>query len=266
MGASGKGFEPTEGKRPEGGDDGAAEFTADTFFEGRIQVRQHRRGYRFSVDSVLLADYAAGCRAGSVLDLGTGCAIIPLILAYRNSNARIIGVEIQRELAEVARDNVIRNRLSDRIAILHRDFRNLKRSDSNLCGAAPVDLVVSNPPYRRVRSGRMNPDSQKAVARHEITADLKNVVEVARRILEISGRLVVIHLAERTTDLLVEMRTAGVEPKFLRMIHSRADEPAKRILVEGKKGGRPGLTVAPPLVIYQPDGVYTEEIDQMFRP
>ena len=265
MGAFGDRFESSKGKRPEGGN-GAAGYTEDTFFEGRIQVRQHRRGYRFSVDSVLLADHAAGCRAGTVLDLGTGCGIIPLILAYRNPDARIFGVEIQRELAEVAQANVIRNRLSNRVAILHRDFRNLKRSDPDLPGTAPVDLVVSNPPYRRVRSGRMNPDSQKAVARHEIAADLGHVVGAARRLLEISGRFVVIHLAERTTDLLCEMRTAGIEPKFIRLIHSRAGEPARRILVEGKKGARPGLTVGPPLVIYQPDGAYSEAVHRMFLP
>lgn len=251
-------------KKPtSGGREDAADFTADTFFDGRIQVRQHRRGYRFSVDSVLLADYAAGCRAETVLDLGTGCGIIPLILAYRNPDVRILGVEIQRDLAGMAQENVVRNRLSGRITILQRDFKTLHRSKSDPAGALP-DLVVSNPPYRRVRSGRMNPDSQKAVARHEIAADLGDVVGAARRMLEISGRFVAVHLAERTADLLCEMRTAGIEPKFLRMIHSRAGEPAKRILAEGKKGGRPGLTVGAPLVIYQPDGEYTPEVNRMF--
>jgi tRNA1Val (adenine37-N6)-methyltransferase len=254
-------------KRPaSGNEEDSADFTADTFFEGRIQVRQHRRGYRFSVDSVLLADHAAGCRAGTVLDLGAGCGIIPLILACRNPEARILGVEIQQDLARIARDNAARNRSAERITILQRDFRTLQRSDSDLAGFLPADLVVSNPPYRRVRSGRMNPDSRKAVARHEIAADLRDVVGAARRLLEISGRFVVVHLAERTADLLCEMRTAGIEPKWLRMIHSRAEEPAKRILAEGKKGGRPGLTVGPPLVIYQPDGEYTPEVNRMFLP
>ncbi|MFW5635692.1 MAG: tRNA1(Val) (adenine(37)-N6)-methyltransferase [Thermodesulfobacteriota bacterium] len=249
-----------------GDEEDSADFTADTFFEGRIRVRQHRRGYRFSIDSVLLADHAAGCRAGAVLDLGAGCGIIPLILAYRNPEARILGVEIQRDLARIARDNVARNRLAERITILQRDFRTLERSDSNLAGVLPADLVVSNPPYRRVRSGRMNPDPRKAVARHEIAAELRDVVSAARRMLEISGRFLVVHLAERTADLLCEMRTAGIEPKFLRMIHSRVGEPAQRILAEGKKGGRPGLRIAPPLVIYQPDGEYTPEVNRMFLP
>lgn len=258
------------------------DFTSDAFLEGRVRVRQHRRGYRFSIDSILLAHHAAARGAETILDLGAGCGIISLLLAYRNPKAKILGIEIQRELADIARYNVLQNHMADRIEIRRGDFKTLTHSDlfeawrkfgcdpETRAGVPPVDLVVSNPPYRRVRSGRMNLDSRRAVARHEVSATLKDVVGAAQKALEISGGLVMVHLAERLTDLLWEMRSAGIEPKMLRMIHPREEESANRVLVEGKKGGRPGLTVGPPLVIYGSeggsDGEYTDEVNRMFLP
>lgn len=244
------------------------ETTEDTFFEGRIQVRQHRDGYRFSIDAVILAQHAADGgqsrpgKARHVLDLGTGCGIIPLILAFKRPLDRITGVEVQEELAGLARANIADNGMADRVAILHRDLKTLKPGDLE----GPVDLVVSNPPYRKAGSGRMNLQGQRAAARHEIHAALPDVIGAAARMLEISGRFAAIFPAERLVALLTGMRAARIEPKYLRMVHSRMDTGAKLALVEGMKGGRPGLGVAPALVIYRADGSYTDEAAGMFRP
>jgi tRNA1Val (adenine37-N6)-methyltransferase len=238
------------------------DFTTDTFFNGRIRVKQYRYGYRFSIDAVLLA-YHARLRYGDrVVDLGTGCCIIPLILVYRYPGIKVYGVEIQEELAHLAAFNVQDNRMDNRISVLCEDLKTLNPEITS----GPVDVVVSNPPYRRAQSGRVNPDQQRAIARHEIKVTLYDIVETSRRLLHTAGRFITIYPAERTTDILMQMRSTRIEPKFLRMIHSRPSTDAKLVLVEGIKGGQPGTKIAPPLTIYQEDGSYTDEVKKMFRP
>ena len=237
-------------------------LTTDTFFNGRIRVKQSRSGYRYSIDAVLLAAQTRPRPDDKVLDLGTGCGIIPLILAYRHPKIKVYGIEVQKDLAAVAALNVEENRMEDRINIYCRDMKTIKHDMTS----GPVDLVVSNPPFRKAESGRINPDRQRAVARHEIKATLYDVVETARRMLRTSGRFIMVYLAERMTDILNQMRSVGIEPKTLRMIHSGRDTEAKLILVEGKKGGRPGLKVGPPLIIFHKDGSYSDEVEEIFRP
>lgn len=238
------------------------QLTEDTFFDGRIRVKQSRHGYRFSIDAVIIAGHAAPRPGDRVIDLGTGCGIIPMILAYRYPEIEIYGVEVQEELAEIAALNVEENEMASRITIRCMDMKSLKHDMTS----GPADLVVSNPPYRRAESGRINPDDQRAVARHEIKVTLPDVVETAGRMLNISGRFVTVYPAERMTDLLTHMRSANIEPKIVRMIHSELHTEAKLILVEGRKGGGPGTKVASPLIIYQKDGSYTDEVEKMFNP
>jgi tRNA1Val (adenine37-N6)-methyltransferase len=236
-------------------------FTTDTFFNGRIRVMQHRQGYRFSLDAVLLAYHAAPRPGEKVLDLGTGCGIVALVMACRQSDTKIFAVEVQTELAELAVANVHQNQLGDRIEILSTDMKLVSQKMTS----GPCDLVVTNPPYRRPGSGRINPDSQRAVARHEIKAKLQDVLQAGRRMLRTAGRFVTIYTAERTVDIISQMRAAQIEPKMIRMIHPRRDTEARLILIEGRKGARPGLNVAAPLIIHADDGEYTDEVQQMFE-
>ncbi len=237
-------------------------LTADTFFNGRIRVKQNRDGYRFSIDAVLIAGLTIPSPDDTVLDLGTGCGIIPLILAYRHPKIKVHGIEVQQQLADLAIINVEENRMKDRITIHCMDMKKLKHDMMS----GPVDLVVSNPPYRKAESGRINPDQQRAVARHEIKATLSDVVETAQRMLRTAGRFVTVYPAERMADILIQMRSAGLEPKSLRTVHSDRHTDAKLIIVEGKKGGRPGLKIGSPVIIYRKDGSYTEEVQEMFKP
>jgi len=237
-------------------------YTTDTFFNGKIRIAQDRTGYRFSIDAVLLAYFADPRSGDKVLDLGTGCGIIPLILAYRQPHIAIYGVEVQTELAELAVCNVRENQLEDRITVFCNDMKLLRPAMT----AGPVDLVVCNPPFRRQGSGRINPDTQRAVARHEIKANLGDIIQTSHRMLRTAGRLVLIYTAGRLTDALCRMRTDGIEPKFIRMIHSRQDTAADLILIEGVKGGRPDLKIAPPLIIYDKKTDYTDEVESMLRP
>jgi tRNA1Val (adenine37-N6)-methyltransferase len=237
-------------------------LTTDTFFDGKLHIKQAVSGYRFSLDAVILAWHARPRADESVLDLGTGCGIIPLIMTYRNPGIAAFGVEIQQDLAELANANVGANRMQDRITVLQQDMRELK---PDMIGG-PVDLVVCNPPYRKPDSGRINPDSQRAIARHELKASLAEVLQTVRRMLRTAGRFVTIYTAERVVDLFCQMRAAGVEPKFMRLIHSRLDTEAKLILVDGVKGARSGIRVGPPLIIYDTNGEYSKEVERMFIP
>ena len=237
-------------------------YTTDTFFDGKIKVMQSRAGYRFSIDSVLLAFHAAPRPGDKVLDLGTGCGIISLIMAVRQPDIRIFAVELQTELAGLAEANVGQNQLANRIQVMHTDMRLLK---PNMTGG-PADLIVCNPPYRKPGSGRINPAQQRAVARHEIKVSLVDILETAHRMLRTAGRFVVIYSVERTTDIISCMRSEQIEPKFMRMIHSTRNSEAKLVLIEGVKGARPGLKVTPSLIIYDDTGDYTEEVKPMFAP
>lgn len=238
------------------------EVSFDSFFNGRIRISQNQSGYRFSIDAVLLAYHARPRPSDRVLDLGTGCGVIPLIMAFRHPDIRVYGVEVQKELSDLAGVNIRENRMLERITILCQDMKALKPDMI----AGPVDLVVSNPPYRKPDSGRVNPNHQRAVARHEIKANLPDVILTAERMLRAAGRFVVVYTAERTTDLLTQMRTDRIEPKSLRYVHSHRHAEAKLVLVEGVKGGRAGIRIEPPLILYNRAGDYTPEVARMFEP
>lgn len=233
-----------------------AEFTTDTFYNGAVTIRQERSGYRFSIDPVLLVGHVRLKPEMRAVDLGTGCGVIPILLAYRFPNTKIYGVEIQQELARLAMSNVELNGLSGSVEIIRQNFNEIHNDLIRI----PVDMIVCNPPYRRVDSGRINPNHQRAVARHEIKATLADILGLAKRMLKTAGECYLIYPAVRLTDLLFEMRTFGIEPKWIRMVHSYQQDPPKLILVKGVKGAGPDAVMAPPLVIYEKEDVYTDEV------
>jgi len=237
-------------------------LSEDTFFNGRIRIKQSRSGYRYSIDAVLLAAFTQVKAHDTVLDLGTGCGIIPIMLAYRYPGLRIYGIEIQKELADLAMLNVRENGMEEQIHIHRGDMKTLESGRN----PQSVDLVVSNPPYRKIGSGRMNPDHQQATARHEITVTLTEVAQTAQKMLDKTGRVAMIYPAERAVDILHTLQTHAIEPKRLRTVHSYAGAEAKLILVAGHKNGRPGIKIMPPLILYGRDGRYTDEVEQMFEP
>ena len=237
-------------------------LTQDTFFNGRVTVKQQRLGYRFSIDAVILAHRVRPKPSERIVDLGTGCGIVPLIVGFRHPEIQIFGIEIQKELADIADVNVRENGMEKKIRILCRDIRTIKTAMFK----EPVDIVVSNPPFHKAASGRINPNRQRAVARHEIRITLLDVVKAAGDILKRAGLFVLVYTSERLPELVQHMRSCGIEPKNVRFIHSREKSESKIMMMEGVKQGKPGLTVGPPIVIYNEDGTYTEEIEAMFLP
>jgi tRNA1Val (adenine37-N6)-methyltransferase len=238
------------------------QLVPDTFFNGQILVKQDSYGYRFSIDAVLLADFSEIRPHNTIVDLGTGCGILPLILAYRNPDTRFWGIEIQNTLADLARENVIENGLDKRIQILCTDMKSLT---TNMV-SGPVDIVICNPPYRKTDSGRINPNSQRAVARHEVKIKLEEILAVAVKILRTAGKFFIIYPSNRMIDLLSGMRKSGIEPKRIRTIHSTQGVEAKLVLVEGTKGGGSGVKISAPLIIYKDQENYTAEVEKMFLP
>lgn len=238
------------------------QITTDSFLCGRLKISQTRKGYRFSVDAVIVAESLKPQAGDSILDLGTGCGIISILLAFRNPDITITAVEVQPTLAHLAQKNVHDNGLQERITILEEDMRKLVLPEAS----TGYNAIICNPPYRRKLSGRINPNSEKALARHEISVNLAQLMGVARKMLITGGRFVTIYPAERLIDLVEHMRTSGFEPKWLRCVHSRFGDKAKLVLVHGVKGARPGLIFDPPLYVYQQNGQYTAEIEAMLSP
>jgi tRNA1Val (adenine37-N6)-methyltransferase len=237
-------------------------LSEDTFFNGRLRIKQSRSGYRYSIDAVLLAAFARVKLHDTVVDLGTGCGIISIMLAYRHPTVRVYGIEMQTALADLAVMNVKENGLEGRIHILQGDMKNIPSEGV----PQTVDLVICNPPYRKIGSGRMNPNPQRATARHEITVSLAEVTQAAQKMLDKSGRAAMIYPAERAGDIIHTLKKQSIEPKCIRTVHSYADAEAKLLLIEGVKGGGSGLKIMPPLILYEADGRYTEEVQRMFKP
>ncbi|HWQ60837.1 MAG TPA: tRNA1(Val) (adenine(37)-N6)-methyltransferase [Negativicutes bacterium] len=240
----------------------AAEFLRpgerlDDLLIGGLKIIQRADQFRFSLDAVLLAHFATVKKAAAAVDLGAGTGVLGLLLAARGAKS-VTGVEMNPELADMARRSIGVNGLDDRLAVLCADVRSIK--DAGLLAARRWDLVVTNPPYRTPGGGAISPRGALAAARHELAGGVDDFVTAAAFLLKERGRLAMVHLPERLADIVAAMRGAGLEPKRLRLVHSTPDKAAKLLLVEGARGAKPGLAVMPPLFVYGGDGRYGREI------
>lgn len=229
--------------------------TLDALFNGRLKMFQSRAGYRFSLDALLLARFAAPRGKEQVIDLGAGNGVVSLILASLHPQVAITAVEIQAALAERAERNVKLNHLEKQIQIRRGDVRLVE----SLGAQASADVAVCNPPYRRRDSGRTSPNDEKKIARHEIHGGLNDFLKAGAFLLRPKGRLALVYLASRAVDLLVSMRALKIEPKRLRMVHSFSHGDASLVLVEGVKGGHGAVQIEPPLIIYRYGKEYSHE-------
>ena len=223
--------------------------TLDTFFNGRLKIIQKKKGYRFSIDAVLLSQFVKIRKNERVIDLGTGCGILPLLLSQTTKARSFLGVEVQEGLVECAQRNVLLNHIEDSISILQQDLRELSATFE----PGSFDVVLSNPPYRKYRTGRINPSLEKAIARHEIKGTLRDLITIASYLLPTGGRCYFIFPATRTVDLLVALRGGRLEPKGLQFVHPHTGEEAKFILVESVKASGVELRIMEPLILHESD-------------
>lgn len=227
----------------------------DTLPWGGLSLWQGRETFNYTSDSVLLASFAYLAREASVLELGAGTGAISLLLAARGAK-RVMGVELSPALAALFAASIDYNGLGETVRAVQGDIRNLAPHLS----AGTLDLVVANPPYRRTDSGRLRKASIQQAACHEQETTLEGFARAAAFAVKYRGRVAFCYLPERLVDLCLAFRQAGLEPKRLQLVHARVGQPAQLALVEAVRGGRPGMDVAPPLILYEGVGrSYTEQ-------
>jgi tRNA1Val (adenine37-N6)-methyltransferase len=227
-----------------------------------IKICQSKEGYRFSVDSLLLYDFVNLRKVSNIADLGTGSGIVGILLAKKYPDSRAILFEIQENLVRLAQNNLVINCIADRAEAVRCDLRLLP--GSGLPGGK-YDLVVSNPPFRVAKSGRINISEEKSIARHEIKLKLSELLKAASFLLRAKGRLCMIYHPGRLSELIRILREEDCEPKRLRFVFSNVLSEAKMVLVEAVKGGRPGLRVDRPFYIYGDDGSYSAEMEHIYN-
>lgn len=225
-------------------------------FDG-IKIVQDSDGFKFSLDSVLLANFVTLNKSTKkIMDIGSGNGIIPILLSLK-TKAHIDGVEIQREGYLNSLESIKLNKM-DNISIFNddiKDFYKTLESDT-------YDVVVSNPPYFMGNNHNIN--EMKKVARHSLSLDYKDVIVISKKILKNNGFLSIVHRPENLMDILMFMRSNNIEPKKIRFVYPYKGKNANILLVEGAKNGKPGLKVMDPLYVYE-NGNYTEEIKKYFE-
>ena len=236
------------------------EETIDEILGGSLKIRQSKRGYRFNLDSLILAHFVSLKSRSVSLDLGCGNGIIALVLANRYPVSRWHGLEVQEGLATLAKKNVEQNGLGQRVIIDTGDARDIKK----IYRPGFFDTIVFNPPYRKMDSGRINPLPEKAIARHEISGSLSHFLSAAKHALKPKGRVFTIYPATRLVELVSLFRKKDIEPKRMKLVYSDALSDAEFVLVEGRSGSREELKMEPPLFIYEEHKKYTQGMKNIF--
>ncbi|GAB4488323.1 MAG: methyltransferase [Thermodesulfovibrionales bacterium] len=225
-----------------------------------VRVYQYVDGYRFSVDALLLYAFVQMKDARTIVDLGAGSGIIGLLLARKYPKADVLLVELQEQLFLLASKSIRHNGLEDRVRAVNADIRGIRQR----LEPSSADLVVSNPPYRSAGTGRLSVGDEKAIARHELSVRLEDVVDAAAFVLKGKGRFAMIYLPERLIEVFELLRSRGLEPKRIRFVHNKISSVSKIVLVESVRDGRPGLRVERPLYLYGDNGEYTPEVLEMY--
>ena len=214
----------------------------------------------FGMDAVLLSGFAKVKKGETALDLGTGTGIIPILLKTKTNGKHFTGLEIQKECADMAGRSVRYNHLEDDVEIVRGDIKEA----ADIFGAASFDVVTSNPPYMIGQHGLKNPSETKAIARHEILCTFADITAAAKKLLKNKGKLFLVHRTFRLSEILCQLSKDGLEPKRIRFVHPYIDKEPNIFLLEAVKGGKSRMTVEPPLIVYQKEGKYTEEIYKIY--
>lgn len=223
-----------------------------------FKIIQDKKKFSYGIDAILLSSFTRP--KGLVMDLGTGTGIIPMRLAARDGFEKIYGVEIQEEVYRLAQRNVELNNLQDRVQIINMNLNELH----NVFGKSSFDVIVSNPPYMKSGGAIINPDENFAISRHEIACKFEDIARISNYLLKPLGKFYLVHRPDRLVDILYTMRIYNIEPKYIRFIQPKANKKPNLILIEGLKNGKPDLKFHQPLIVYNEDGSYTEEIYKIY--
>lgn len=226
-----------------------------------LKIVQNTDWFSFSLDSVLLANFIKIKKSDRlIMDLGTGNAPIPLILSTR-TNAKIHGLEIQKEVFELAQKSILINKLDDQINIINIDANDV----DSLFETDSFDIITANPPYFKTDNNSLrNISNQKSIARHEVKINIDDILRIARKMLKNNGVLGIVHRPERLTEILIKMKSYNIEPKRIQFIYPKRLGESNIMLIEGSKNGNEGLKIMPPLYVHDGEGNYTDEIKLLF--
>ncbi len=242
-------------------DNNRTEIELHELFNGRLNLYQKKKGYRFSVDSVLLGYFASRKAKGNVADLGTGSGVLPVILARQPKVDRITGIEIQKDLTELAEKNILHNNCRGKVNIKCADIKKI----SEVFSPEVFDTVITNPPYYSIGAGRVNPDSENAIARHELKGTISDFLTASSFLLKQSGSFYAVYRPARIADLVSEMRKNRIEPKMFQFVHPNKNDPANIVLVEGIKGAGTETKILSPFILYKENGKYTDQANSVFK-
>lgn len=228
-----------------------------------------RNGYRiiqdpnrfcFGMDAVLLSGFAHAKEGDHVLDLGTGTGIIPILMEAKTEASKLIGLEIQPESADMARRSVALNSLEQKIDVVLGDIKEA----TNLFPKASFDVITSNPPYMIGQHGLVNPHSEKAIARHEVLCTLEDVISQAAALLKPGGNFFLVHRPFRLVEIMTLLTNHHLEPKRMQLVYPYVDKEPNMVLIEANRGGKSRLKVEKPLIVYQSQGTYSDEIYDIY--
>ncbi len=230
----------------------------DLEFEN-LKLIQNKFGYKFSTDSVLLANFGRAKSSEVYVDLCSGSAVIAILFLCKNKIKKGYAVEIQEGLSDMARRSVEINGLSDRLEVLNQDLKDLPKT----LGSESVDAITVNPPYNEV--GETSEQPEIAIATHEIKTNLKTIAETSAKLLKYGGKLFMVHRSDRLADIFYELKKNKLEPKVLRVVYPKKDKAPNLVLIEAKKGAKTGLIIKPPLILNNDDGTETDELKEIYN-
>ena len=227
-----------------------------------LRIMQDNEMFNFSLDSVLLPNFVTiNKNISRILDIGCGNAPIPLILSTK-TKAKIIGVEIQKKSYELAIESVKMNNLENQIEIVNQDINEYYKFDKT----DSYDIITCNPPFfKYIETSNINKNDYKTIARHEVKLNLDNIFNISKKLLKNNGVVAIVHRPERLVEILESMKKNNIEPKRIRFVYPKKNMDANILLVEGKKNGKPGLKILPPLYSHLDNGEYTEEVKKYFE-
>lgn len=233
----------------------------DLEFKG-LKIVQNEKGFCFGMDSVLLSDFAKNMKNNStVLDLGTGTGIIPILLCGKTNLKKVVGIEIQQDVANMAKRSSQLNNLQDRFEVVNTNIIDLK----NIYEKQSFDVIVTNPPYKKENTGITNENEAKLISRHEITANLEDFISISKDLLKDKGEFYMVHRPERLVDILSLMRKYKIEPKILKFVSPNKNKEPNLILIKGIKNANSFLKIEKNLYVYNEDGKYTNEILKIYN-
>src|SRR5690625_1875040 len=232
------------------------------FSKGKMKIIQSPSVFSFSLDAVLLANFAyVPIKRGKILDLCTGNGVIPLILSQK-TNAKIIGVEIQKRLVNMAERSIQYNQLNEQISIIHEDLKKIQP----IIGHSNFDTITCNPPYFQTPTkNEQNKNKYLTIARHEICCTLEDVIKACKLHVRPGGKVTMVYRPGRLVDIISLFRQYNIEPKKLQFVYPKAGKEANMVLIEGVRDGKSDLKLLPPLYIYNEDHTYTPEAEEIIH-